>query len=127
MILFAAMTTSPVQSDPEAAQQSSMLDRQLEFMELTFRIHLIAMSGPRRIPRVRILWVATTSIPAVYEGMGSWSKCVSWMKRLPHIEVSRNEWIQVREAFERNQYTTLHGVRASLHDLESLGLQRVDS
>ncbi len=110
----------------DAAQRFLTMDKDLDLTEQTFLIHLIAVSASRRKPKVRMLWVATAGVPAVYEGQGSWSKCVYWVKRLPHIHISSGEWIRIRKLFERNQYATLLEVRASLHDLESLGFQRAD-
>jgi hypothetical protein len=112
----------PENQDP--AQRLFTMDKDLT--EHTFLIHLIAMPTSQGKPKVRMVWVATSGGPAVYEGQGSWSKCVYWVKRLPHIDISNSEWIRTRELFERNQYATLHEVRASLHDLESLGFQRAD-
>src|SRR5262249_32638710 len=94
--------------------------------EQTFRIHLIAMTRPSRNQKVRMLWVATTGIPAVYEGLGPWPKCVRWVKRLPHSDISDSDWTRARKSFERYQYANLRCVMASLEDLESLGLQRAD-
>lgn len=103
-----------------------MMDKPLDLTEQTFLIHLIAVSDSPRKPKVRMLWVATTGVPAVYEGQGSWSQCIYRVKRVPHIDISESEWVRAKELFERNQYATLHKVRASLHALESLGFQRAD-
>jgi hypothetical protein len=84
------------------------------------------MSASQRKPKVRMLWVAINGVPAVYEGQGSWLKCVYWMKRLSHIDTSSREWMRTRQLFVRNQYVTFREVRASLHDLESFGFQRAD-
>jgi hypothetical protein len=106
------------------AQQLFTMDK--DPTEHTFLIHLIAMPTSQRKPKVRMLWMATSGGPAVYEGQRPWSKCVYRVKRLKHIDISSSDWIQKREFFKRNQYATLHEVKASAHDLESLGLQRAD-
>lgn len=108
-----------------SALQVSTVDAS-RLVELRFLVHLIGMSGGRRTPNVRMLWVATTGIQAVYEGLVSWSICARWLKQLPHADVSKQDLAVVKESFKRYQYATLHGVRASFYDLESLGLQRVD-
>ena len=106
------------------AQQLFTMDK--DPTEHTFLIHLIAMSTSQRKPKVGMLWVATSGGSTVYEAQGPWSKCVYWVKRLKHMYISGSEWIQKRQFFERNQYATLPEVKASAHDLESLGLQRAD-
>lgn len=108
----------------DTGQRLSTMDEDLT--KHTFLIHLIAMSTSQRKPKVRMLWVATAGCPAVYEGQGSWSKCVYRVKQLPHIGIANSEWIQKRMLFQLNQYVVLQEVRASLYDLESLGFQRAD-
>ena len=103
-----------------------MADTSIDPAEQTFQIHLIKMAGPSRSPKVRMLWVTTTGASAVYEGLGTWSKCVCRVKRLRHGDISDRDWTSVKESFEKYQYATLHHVMASLGDLESLGLQRAD-
>jgi hypothetical protein len=95
-------------------------------VEPTFRIHLIGMSGHQRKREVRLLLVATTGVSAVFEGRGSWSRCTYWIKHLPGLSISKPELILVKKIMERERYATLPEARASLPDLESLGLQRVD-
>ena len=95
-------------------------------VQTTFCIHLIAISGPQRRPKVRILFVATAGADAVYEGQGSWSKCIRWIRQLPFMDLSKPDLAAAKKEFGRNHYATLPEVRASLLDLESLGMQRVD-
>ncbi|MBT9330855.1 hypothetical protein [Paracidobacterium acidisoli] len=73
-----------------------------------------------------MLVVATEGVPAVYEGHGSWSKCVLCIRRLFRSGISGDELAAMKEIFERDRYATLAGAKASLPDLESLGYQRVD-
>jgi hypothetical protein len=73
-----------------------------------------------------MLFVATAGAEAVYEGQGSWSKCVRRILQLPSIEITKQELAAARREFGRDQYATLPLVTASFLDLESLGLQRVD-
>jgi hypothetical protein len=103
-----------------------MTDASIDTTEQIFQIHFIAITRPSRSQKVRMLWVSTTGVPAVYEGPGTWSGCVHCVSHLPNSDISENEWIQARELFEKYEYTTLRGVIASLSDLESLGLQRAD-
>jgi hypothetical protein len=94
--------------------------------EATFCVHLIAISGVQRRPKVRMLFVATEGADAVYEGQGTWAKCVRWIKQLPSMEVAKHDLDAAKRDFGRNRYAVLRGVTASLLDLESFGLQRVD-
>jgi hypothetical protein len=102
------------------------MEKPLDPAELTFRICLMAMPGPRRRPKVRMLWISIAGGVVVYEGLGSWTTCVYRVKRLRHADISGREWVRVKKLFERDRYVVLDGVRASLHSLESLGLQRAD-
>jgi hypothetical protein len=92
----------------------------------TFCIHLIAISGRQRRLKVRILFVATGDADAVYEGQGSWSKCVRWILQLPFVDITKHDLAAAKKGFGRDRYATLPLVRASLLDLEYIGLQRVD-
>jgi hypothetical protein len=103
-----------------------MTDASIDPAEQTFQVHLIRMTGPSRSPKVRMLWVTTTGSPAVYKGLGTWSKCVYRVKRLRHGDISDSDWKSARNSFEKYQYATLRHVMASLGDLESLGFQRAD-
>jgi len=102
------------------------MNKHLDSAEFAFCIHLIGMPGARRRPKVRMLLVATTGHSAVYEGSGSWSACARWIKRLHHMGIAKNDLAAAEEKLKRDQYATLRGLRVSLHDVESLGLQRVD-
>jgi|SRR5580698_10701231 hypothetical protein len=103
-----------------------MTDAEIDPAEQAFQVHLIAMSGRSRTTKVRMLWVATTGTPAVYEGLVSWSKCIRWVERLRHRDISDGDWIRARRFLENYQYGNLRCVMASPEDLETLGLQRVD-
>src|SRR5208282_131166 len=92
----------------------------------TFCIHLIAISGPQRRPKVRMLFVATAGDHAVYEEQGSWSKCIRCVQRLPSVRITKLELAAAKKRFGLDRYATLPLVSASFLDLESLGLQRVD-
>jgi hypothetical protein len=94
--------------------------------QTTFCIHLIAIAGSQRRPKVRMLFVATAGADAVYEAQGSWSQCTRRILRLPWINITKQELATARKQIGRDQYATLPLVEASFLDLESLGLQRVD-
>jgi hypothetical protein len=95
-------------------------------VQTTFCVHLIAISGSQRRPKVRMLFVATGGAHAVYEGQGSWSRCIRWIQQLPSTDLTKQDLAAARKEFGRDQYASLPSVKASLVDLESLGLQRVD-
>jgi hypothetical protein len=95
-------------------------------VQTTFCVHLIAISGPQRRPKVRMLFVSTAGADAVYEAQGSWSQCIRWILKLPFVDITKKDLAATRKEFGRGLYATLPSVKASFLDLESLGLQRVD-
>jgi hypothetical protein len=96
-------------------------------VKLPFRVHLIRIQGRKGNLTVRVLLVETTSAQAVYEGFGSWPKCRRWINQLSTVRVSKDELAVVQKLLDRKQLATIKEVRASLHDLELLGLHRADS
>ena len=96
-------------------------------LKLSFRVHLIRIDGRKGKLAVRVMLVETTSAQAVYEGFGSWSKCRRWINQLSSIGISRYELAAVRKLLDRKRLATIKEVRASLYDLEALGLHRADS
>ena len=95
-------------------------------VQTTFCIHLIAISGPQRRPKVRMLFVATAGTDAVYEAQGSWSQCIRLILKLPLVGITKQDLAAARREFGRDRYATLPLVNASFPDLQTLGLQRVD-
>jgi len=95
-------------------------------VQAAFCIHLIAVTGPQRRPKVRILFIATDGTDAVYEGLGSWAKCVRWIKQLDCLDTTQHDLDAANRDFGRNRYAVLREVTASLLDIEALGLQRAD-
>jgi hypothetical protein len=95
--------------------------------KLRFRVHLIGMHESDRGLTIRVLLVETSSAKAVYEGLGSWSKCRRWITRLSTIHLSGEELAVVRKRLDRKRLATIQEVRASPRELESLGLRRADS
>jgi hypothetical protein len=95
-------------------------------MNRAFQVHFIAMTNPSHRQKVRMLWVATSGTSVVYEGLKSWSRCIRCLKQLPQVEIASSEWMRVKELFDRDQYATLHEVKASPCDPESIGLERAD-
>lgn len=94
--------------------------------ELRFRVHLIRMHGRDRRFAVRILLVETSNAKAVYEGLGSWTKCVRWIRCLSTIRISGEELTLVRKRLDQKCLATIQEVRASPSEIESLGLHRAD-
>jgi hypothetical protein len=92
----------------------------------TFCIHLIAIPGSQRRPKVRMLFVAAAGDHAVYEAQGSWSKCIRCVQLLPSVDITKLELGVAKKRLGLDRYATLPLVSASFLDLETLGLQRVD-
>lgn len=95
-------------------------------VQTTFCIHMIAIPGSQRRPKVRMLFVATEGAEAVYEAQGSWPQCIRRMLQLPLNQITKQDLATARKQFGRDRYATLPLVNASSLELESLGLQRVD-
>ena len=91
---------------------------------LIFDVHLIRISESPLDPTVRILLVATASMEAVYEGIGSWSTYSNWLSQFSHADI--REVNLAAKKLKRSKYATLRARNISLFDLESLGLNRVD-
>ena len=115
----------PSKTNRRRPQRLEMKDP-VHSVKTTFCIHMIGISGLQRRPRVRMLFVATEGPHAVYEGQGTWSKCIRWIQQIPFIDITKQDLEAAKREFGRDQYATLPLVRASLLDLESMGLQRVD-
>jgi hypothetical protein len=107
---------------------STSMSKALPDGTLPFRVHLIRIPGRKSSPTLRLLLVEATSGQAVYEGFGSWSKCMRWIVQLSIIGIPRDELAAVRKRLDRNRLVTMNDqVWASLVELESLGLHRADS
>lgn len=100
--------------------------------ELVCRLHLIWMSDSHDDQKVRILLVTTGGVPAVYEGLGTWSYYSDWIRNLlnneeathdktPRWKTRRGNGLPVR-----NRFTTLPELRISTSELVSHGFYRVD-
>jgi hypothetical protein len=109
-----------------ATRNASMMKDHVPSVQTTFCVHLIAISGSKRRPKVRMLFVATAGANVVYEGQGSWSKCIRWIQQLTVVNSDKPDLAAAKKEFGRGQYATLPEVRASVLDIESMGLQRVD-
>jgi hypothetical protein len=110
----------------DISPHASMMKDLVPSVQTTFCIHLIAISGRQRRPKVRMLFVTTAGGDAVYEAQGSWSQCIRRILQLPLIDIPKQDLAAARREFGRDRYATLPLVKASFLDLESLGLQRVD-
>jgi len=109
-----------------ATRNASTMKDPVQSVQTTFCVHLIAISGSKRRPKVRMLFVETAGADVVYEGQGSWSKCIRWIKQLTVVNSDKPDLAAAKKEFGRGQYATLPEVRASVLDIESMGLQRVD-
>jgi len=103
-----------------------MMKDPVQSVQTTFCVHLIATSGSKRRPKVRMLFVATAGAAVVYEGQGSWSKCTRWIQQITIVNSGKPDLAAAKKEFSRGHYATLAEVRASLLELESMELQRVD-
>jgi len=103
-----------------------MIENSVHATNATFCIHLIALPGRRRRPQVRMLFVATTDVHAVYEGQGSWVRCMRWIQKLPFSCINKHDLATAKRELGRDRYTAFPTITASLFELESIGLQRVD-
>jgi hypothetical protein len=94
---------------------------------LPFRVHLIRVHGSKNNPTLRVLLVEVTSAQTVYEGFGSWSKCMRWINQLSNFGILRDELVAVRKLLGQERLVTMKDeVRASLDELGALGLHRAD-
>jgi len=90
-------------------------------------MHFIRMHGPESDPTVRVLLVETTRARAVFEGFGSWSQCKLWVMQISEFAISANQLAAIHKRLELKRLATINEVRASLRDLDSVGLRRADS
>ena len=103
-----------------------MIKNSVPKVQATFSIHLIAISGAKRRPKVRMLFVEASGADVVYEGQGSWSQCMRWIQRLTIMNASKPDLVAAKKDFSRSHFATLSEVRVPFLELESMGLQRVD-
>ena len=90
----------------------------------SFRMHFIRMHGPEIDPTVRVLLVETTNAEAVYEGFGSWPQCKLWIMQISEFAISGNQLAAIHKRLDLKRLATIQEVRASLFDIDSIGLQR---
>lgn len=95
-------------------------------IELAFNIHLFRLTVPQQRGRIRILLVAAIDVYGVYEGLGSWSRCNSWIDKLSAGAVTRRHQGRLLRILEEHSYAAIPAVWIPLHRLNSLGFQRVD-
>jgi hypothetical protein len=76
---------------------------------------------------VRVMLTRTTSAQVVYAGFRSWARCQRWIKRLSSNLMREDELAMVRKRLRRKRLATTNEVRASVQDIESLGLYRIDN
>lgn len=103
------------------------MDKDAPANRRSFRVHFIRVHGPEKNSIVRILLVEMPMPASIYEGFGSWTKCRRWLKKLSHASISVEEWSVVRKRLDRKRLATIQEMTASLHDIDSMGLSRVDT
>jgi hypothetical protein len=99
----------------------------LPTVKLTFRVYFICIHGPESRPMVRVLLVEAGSAQVIYDGLGSWPQCRRWIEQLSGDMMPEHEVAIIQKRLRRKRLTAIKEVRASLLDIESLGLCRVDS
>jgi hypothetical protein len=95
-------------------------------VRLSFRVYVMRLHGPEHELTARILIVETLHGRPIYEGSGSWFQCEHWMAELSGWLIRRDELIDIRKRVEQDRMATITQIRASLYEMESLGLLRVD-
>ena len=100
------------------------MDNDLPGARLSFRIYFIRLCGPESDLTVRVLLVDTARAQTIYEGIGSWPQCERWIGQLTGWITPRNVLADIRKRLDQKQLATINKVRASIHDIESIGLQR---
>jgi hypothetical protein len=102
------------------------MDQALPIVRLSFRVHLIRIHGPEVEPTVRGLLVETTNALAVYEGFGRWSQWKLWIGQISESVIQRDKLAAAHKRLDQNKMATIE-VRATLDDLDSVGLRRADT
>ena len=90
-------------------------------------MHFIRVIGAEKGLTVKILLVERKTAQPIYEGLGTWSQCKRWVAQISGYAIMGGPLIAVRKRLETNQLATIHEMRATLNDIESAGLCRVDS
>ncbi len=76
---------------------------------------------------LRFILIETTRAQAVYEGLGSWSKCMRWIIQLSEVGYHRDKLNSIETLLNKQQSAATAGhICVSLTELEALGFQRVD-
>jgi hypothetical protein len=101
--------------------------KSLPRVKRSFRVYLICIHGPESNPLVRVLLVETTGSQVIFDGFGTWPQCERWIERLSANRKPEGELAAARKRLDRKRLATINEVKASLRDIESLGLYRVDS
>jgi len=102
------------------------MDSALSDARLSFRVYFIRMNGPESDPMVRMLLVETSVAQPIYEGFGSLSQCEQWIVQLTSWIIPRDVLSVLRKRLKQRQMATIKGVRASLREIELIGLHRSD-
>jgi hypothetical protein len=102
------------------------MDDSLPDARLSFHAYFIRLHGPESDLTVRVLLVETVKGQTIYEGFGSWSQCERWIGQLTGWITPRDLLPVLRKRLEQKQLATISVVLASVQDIESAGLSRVD-
>lgn len=85
------------------------------------------MHGPEADSTLRLLLVEAGKAQIIYEWLGSWSQCMRWISLAAERPILPDQLNAIRRLLDMNQLATIEDVRLLDHDLEALGLRRVDS
>jgi hypothetical protein len=100
------------------------MDKALLDARLSFHVYFIRLHGPESDPTIRVLLVETSKARSIYEGFGPWSQCELWIGQLTGWMISRDVLAVLRKRLEQKRLAAIKRVLVSVHDIESIGLQR---
>jgi hypothetical protein len=95
--------------------------------QLSFRVHLIRIYGSESHPTMRFILVETKSARTIYEGFGTWEQCLHWLTQLSGWAIPIDELVAIEKRLMLKQLATIQEVKASLADLDRVGLLRATS
>jgi len=85
------------------------------------------MHGPEADPTLRLLLVEARKAQIIYEWLGSWSQCMRWISLVSERPILPDQLNAIRRLLDLNKLATIENLRLLDHDLDTLGMHRVDS